>query len=464
MSRSFLPSGTLGVLAFAGVLLLGAPAFAQGAGGFEAAPGSAPIVTSNGMPVVNMATPTPISGAAAQGPQQDYSAFSDGGAPPGMYVAPLGYGAGAGAAPTQAPVYSAQTAPGNSNYSIQQQPTAGPYAQQYAQPQPYYGPQANPYGPNPYAPPPPPNAYGAPVQDYTPQPYAQPYAAPYGPQPYGPAYAQPAPLMAEPQAYAAQAPQQQNSPYTAAQRMVQGLPPQAPQYAQPQPQAYQPAPQQQPMSPAPAAMAQNPQGAVPYAAGTTAYGAPLPRTIGMTQGGGATPAEGGYTLGPGDKVRVTIFGEQDLSGEFQLDGNGNIRLPLIGMTRAVGYTQGGLEAALRAALVPNYLRNPRINVEITSYRPIYVVGAVQKPGQYSYVNNMTLLNAVALAGGFTPQARNSMVYVRSEGAVEERATPTDQPLLIRPGDTVRVETTMFWDVVNFFGPLSSPVALAATVR
>ncbi len=453
MSRFFLPSGTLGALALAGVLMLGAPAWAQGAGGFEAAPGSAPIVTSNGMPVVNMATPTPISGAAAQGPQQDYSAFGDG-APPGMYVAPLGYGAGAGAAPTpapsQAPLYSAQSAPANSSYSIQQQPTAGPYAQQYAQPQPYYAPQPNPAYANPYAPPPPPNAYGAPVQDYTPQPYAQPYAAPYGPQP--------APqMMPEPQNYAAQPPQQ-NSPYTAAQRMVQGLPPSQPQaYAQP----YQPAPQPMPPALQPATM--QPAAARPYSAGATAYGAPLPSSIGAPQQAGAQP-EGGYTLGPGDKVRVTIFGEQDLSGEYQLDGNGNIRLPLIGMTRAVGYTQGGLEAALRAALVPNYLRNPRINVEIMSYRPIYVVGAVQKPGQYSYINNMTLLNAVALAGGFTPQARNSIVYVRSEGAVEERATPTDQPLLIRPGDTVRVETTVFWDMVNFFGPLSSPVALAATVR
>jgi len=204
--------------------------------------------------------------------------------------------------------------------------------------------------------------------------------------------------------------------------------------------------------------------ALPYASGTTAYGAPLPRTIAMPQAAGAQPVEGGYTLGPGDKVRVTIFGEQDLSGEYQLDGNGNIRLPLIGMTRAIGYTAGGLEAAIRAALVPNYLRNPRINVEITGYRPIYVVGAVQKPGQYSYVNDMTLLNAVALAGGFTPQAKNSVVYLRHEGATEERAVPTNMPLLIRPGDTVRVETTVFWDLVNFFGPLSSPVAIAATVR
>ena len=446
MGHLFVHSRAVGALAFAGALLLAVPAMAQGAGGFEAAPGSAPIVTSNGMPVVNMATPAPISGAAAA-QQPNYSAFGDA-APPGMYVAPLGYGAGTGAGAGSAPpVYSAQSAPANSTYSIQQQPISGPYAQQQAQPQPYYAPQANPYA-NPYAPPPPPNAYGAPMPDYTPQPYASPYA----PQPY----AQPAPYMAQPQNYAAQSGGQQNSPYTAAQRMVQGLPPTQQSYPQ-QPYA-QPQPYALPMQPAAAA---NPQMAVPYSAGMTAYGAPLPRNVAMP---GQGQVEGGYTLGPGDKVRVTIFGEQDLSGEYQLDGNGNIRLPLVGMTRAIGYTAGGLEAAIRAALVPNYLRDPRINVEITGYRPIYVVGAVQKPGQYTYVSDMTLLNAVALAGGFTSQAKDSTVYVRHEGATEERAMPTNMPLLIRPGDTVRVETTIFWDVVNFFGPLSSPVALAATVR
>jgi polysaccharide export outer membrane protein len=86
---------------------------------------------------------------------------------------------------------------------------------------------------------------------------------------------------------------------------------------------------------------------------------------------------------------------------------------------------------------------------------------VQKPGQYTYVNDMTLLNAVALAGGFNQQAKESTVYVRHEGETTEQAVPSRTPLLIRPGDTVRVDTTLFWDAMNFFGPLSSPVAIAA---
>ena len=454
MSRFSVPCWRSGALALAGVALFSAAALAQGAGaGFETAPGSQPVITSNGMPVVNTAPAAPASGVAAQ---QDYSAFGDS-APPGMYVTPMGYGAATAQA---APAYGAQNSgapltptPG---YSIQAAPTSGPYAA---------APQPSMYPAQPYLPPPP-QAYGAPTPDYTLQgngsPYAQPYN-PYGPQPYA---AQPQPMPQQEPVYAAQP--AQASPYTAAQRMVQGLPPgpqpypQPAPYAQPAPQQYaQPAPQPQPMQPAPN---QNPMMARPYSNGATAYGAPLPSSIGAPQQAGAAPAEGGYTLGPGDKVRVTIYGEADLSGEYQLDGNGNIRLPLIGLMRAVGYTAGGLEAWVRSALVPNYLRNPRINVEIVSYRPIYVVGAVQKPGQYGYINNMTLLNAVALAGGFTSQSKQSVVYVRPEGESAERTVDTRAPLLIRPGDTVRVDTTVFWDAMNLFAPLSSPIGLAAAVR
>ena len=172
--------------------------------------------------------------------------------------------------------------------------------------------------------------------------------------------------------------------------------------------------------------------------------------------------EGGYTLGPGDKLRLTVFGETDMSGDYQLDGNGNIRIPLAGMVHAAGNTQQTLERVIYSALVPNYLRNPRINVEITTYRPIYVLGQVGKPGQYAYVNDMTMLNAIGLAGGFTPQAKESTVFLRREGETKEQPVSTSEPLLIRPGDTVRVDTTVFWDAMNLFSPLSGPAALAAT--
>jgi polysaccharide export outer membrane protein len=414
----------LAVLASAGaVLFFSTHARAQGAGaGFEAAPGSQ-MITSTGQPVIAVGPATPSAGVAAQ---PSYGGFPD--APPGMYAAPMGYGAGASSQP--APVYSAQSGapltptPG---YSIQSQPTSGPFAN---------APQPMPYA-QPAYPPPQPYAFGAPMPDYAPQP------SPYGPQPYMPQpnYAQPPPSYAVQAApYAAQVPPA--APYAP-----------APQVA-PQPMPQQAMPQQaRPQAPAG-------YGGVPYTSGTTAYGAVLPRNVANVANG--PQVEGGYTLGPGDRVKITIFNEPELSGEYQLDGNGNIRLPLIGMMRAAGYTAGGLEGWIRAALVPNYVREPRINVEITGYRPIYVVGAVVKPGQYSYVSDMTLAQAVAMAGGLTPQAKSSAVYVRHEGEMKEESIASTTPLLIRPGDTVRVDTTLFWDAMDFLGPLSSPVAIAAT--
>lgn len=281
---------------------------------------------------------------------------------------------------------------------------------------PSYSVQAQPAG-GPYAPVQ--QAYPAPQPQYAQQPYApqpQPYALPYTPaqQQYGqPQYAPP------------------------------------PQYGQPQ---YAPPPQY--AQPAPGT-------SVAMAPGNNLIRSPYAAARAAANPGGPV-TEGGYTLGPGDKLRLTIFGETDLSGEYQLDGNGNIRIPLAGMVHAAGNTPQSLEAVIYNALVPNYLRNPRINVEILIYRPVYVLGQVQKPGQYAYVNDMTMLNAIGLAGGYTPQARESVVYLRHEGESKEQPVDTTMPLLIRPGDTVRVDTTLFWDAMNLFSPLSGPAALAAT--
>ena len=271
-------------------------------------------------------------------------------------------------------------------------------------------------------------------------------------------------------------------PATAPNYTIQGQPlggqyaPNAiPSYAQPQ---Y--APQQQQAQPAPNNMlATSPafnQIASPYAAARApppqqqAYGAPIgapygpPPTYAAPNGAPYAPPvmEGGYTLGPGDKIHLTVFGETDLTNDYQVDGNGNIRLPLGGTVRAAGNTQQGMEAAIYYALVPNYLRNPKLTVDILAYRPIYVVGQVQKPGQFPYTNDMTMMNAIGMAGGFTQQARESSVYVRHEGDPMEQEVPTNMPLLIRPGDTVRVDTTLFWDAMNMISPLAGPASLAAT--
>lgn len=282
-----------------------------------------------------------------------------------------------------------------------------------------------------------------PVQAYQQNPYMPPqgYAAP---QPYA---------QAQPQPYAQQQPQpygqQGYAPAPVAQQNYV-----APAYGAPS--AYGPTPAMRP--------AQNVTQNVAVA--TTPYGhAPLRGTsaampLGMTQG---ENIYAGYILGPGDKVRVNVFGEEDLSGEYQVDGSGMVRLPLIGTIRAGGSTAPALSMAISGAMAQGYLKNPRINVEITTYRPFYVIGAVNRPGTYPYVSNMTALDAVALGGGFTDKASQGTVYVRHEGTTREEEMPLNQLTHVFPGDVVRVKSSIFWDAIDALSPIAGPAAIAATL-
>lgn len=113
---------------------------------------------------------------------------------------------------------------------------------------------------------------------------------------------------------------------------------------------------------------------------------------------------GEYRLGPGDKVRVHVFNEPDLSGDFDIDGTGQLALPLIGTIQAGGLRLMELEALITKALAGGYLKNPRVTAVILTYRPFYIYGEVRLPGGYAYVNGMRMVNAVVLAGGYTPRA------------------------------------------------------------
>ena len=173
--------------------------------------------------------------------------------------------------------------------------------------------------------------------------------------------------------------------------------------------------------------------------------------------------EDSYQLGTGDKVRVIVFGEEDLSGEFQIDGNGRISLPLIGEVQASGQTGAGLEQDIAGRLADGYLQNPRVSVEITVYRPFYVIGEINKPGEYAYVNGMSALNAIALAGGFTQKADEDVLYIRRNGSTREEKVPADQMTRILPGDVVRVPITFFWSAMSVVSPLAAPAALAYSI-
>lgn len=149
-----------------------------------------------------------------------------------------------------------------------------------------------------------------------------------------------------------------------------------------------------------------------------------------------------YRLGSGDKLRVIVFGEPDLSGEFDVSGSGKVALPLIGQVEAEGLTLSQFEAAMIAKLMEGYLNNPRVSVEVMNYRPFYIYGEVGNPGQYPYTNGMTVLNAIAVAGGYTYRANTSQIYItRGDGA--EQTYPASQAVKVLPGDVVRVPERFF---------------------
>lgn len=151
----------------------------------------------------------------------------------------------------------------------------------------------------------------------------------------------------------------------------------------------------------------------------------------------ATP--GAYRLGPGDAVRLITFGEDTLTGEFQVSDSGTIALPLLGSVPAAGLSPDALAAKVADSLQrANLLRSPSVSAEIIKYRPIFVLGEVSKPGQYPYQPGMTVVTAVAVAGGFTYRAVNdyaSVVRTLDGVAIEGKAT---RQSFVQPGDVITV--------------------------
>ena len=150
-----------------------------------------------------------------------------------------------------------------------------------------------------------------------------------------------------------------------------------------------------------------------------------------------------YQLGAGDQIRVTVFGEEALSGEFEIDGVGRISLPLIGSVEIGGSNIGAAEARIVTLLADGYLITPSVNIEVMNYRPFYILGEVQKPGSYPYVSGMTVLNAVALATGFTYRANKKKIELTRRIDGQEIKSYVDPTAIVRPGDIIRVTERFF---------------------
>jgi len=149
-----------------------------------------------------------------------------------------------------------------------------------------------------------------------------------------------------------------------------------------------------------------------------------------------------YTLGSGDLLRVTVFGHVDLSGEFEVDSTGRISLPLVGDLLVVNRTLDNVEESIVSALKPAYLKNPQVSVEIINYRPFYIIGEVANPGSYPYVGGMRVINAVAMAGGFTYRAKeDDLLITRAKGDGRQERAGQETPVF--PGDVIEVQERFF---------------------
>ncbi len=151
-----------------------------------------------------------------------------------------------------------------------------------------------------------------------------------------------------------------------------------------------------------------------------------------------------YLLSPGDKVKVTVFNEPTLTGEFQVNSSGEVAFPLVGTIAAAGLSVAEFQNQLRRRLNNGYVRNAHISIEVASYRPFNVFGEVKTAGQYPFRPGLTVQDAIAMAGGFTYRANSRTAYVRRANANSELTVQLEGPRVpILPGDDVRVPERYF---------------------
>src|SRR5262245_28452246 len=148
-------------------------------------------------------------------------------------------------------------------------------------------------------------------------------------------------------------------------------------------------------------------------------------------------------LQPGDKVSINVFGEDKLSGEYQINQSGQISLPLAGTIEAQGLTQAELEQALAKKFRSEYLKHPRVTVTIATLQPYYMMGEVSKPGEYAYKSGLNIMTALAIAGGPTYRASRSTVEIQRRGETTKRGYPISASVPILPGDVINVPQRYF---------------------
>ena len=182
--------------------------------------------------------------------------------------------------------------------------------------------------------------------------------------------------------------------------------------------------------------------AVPLADESAALPAAAPVAAEPTPAAATPPPDTAYRVNPEDKVKITVAGEADLSAEILVDKSGVITGPYVGPIQVQGKTLAEVERAYATRLREvEIMRDPRVKAEVASYRPIYVLGQVKRPGRYAFVAGMTVRAAVALAEGYTTMGSERTVEITRGGAkLTLKVTPDTQ---VQPGDEIRVPGMIF---------------------
>ena len=145
-----------------------------------------------------------------------------------------------------------------------------------------------------------------------------------------------------------------------------------------------------------------------------------------------------YALAPGDRVRVSVWGQPDLTTEAELDAEGRIVMPLLGAVQAAGSTAGDLRASIAGRLDARYLVDPKVAVEIVCYRPVFVTGSVERPGSYGYLQALDVRRAAALAGGYRVGNSVPAVTILRDGAEGRQEIAGRPDTVVLPGDVIEI--------------------------
>jgi protein involved in polysaccharide export with SLBB domain len=158
----------------------------------------------------------------------------------------------------------------------------------------------------------------------------------------------------------------------------------------------------------------------------------------------ASPASVAAVLQAGEKVKITVYGEEGLTGEYDISPGGYVSMPLIGQIRAAGHTPAEFGRTIAARYrAGGFLQDPHVNVAVITFKPFYILGEAFTPGEYPFRSGLNVHTAVAMAGGFTYRASRSYVLIRHVGDEVWKEYSLAEPVPIAPGDLIRVPERYF---------------------